>query len=731
MKIRLFTSLMTSGSLLFIPLTNAETDATWKVSQSDFGGIGLMQTPTARMENAGELNLGVSVNDDYQHFGASFQLMSWLETTVRYTLIPDVLYNEDESYSGDTVYTDKSIDFKVRLLEESYWLPETSIGFRDLGGSSMFDGEFIAMTKRFGSVDFTLGLGWGYLGQSDSISNPFCQINDRFCSRPDEFKGNGGSFDYERWFTGPTSLFGGIEYQTPHEPLRIKIEYDGNDYSDDFPTKQSGRNPNPKSMTQHTPWNFGINYRLGHWGDAKVSYQRGDTLSLGMNIYTNINEIKTPWRDDAQPEIELRPAEDYTAMSEQLEKNAGYEKTTISREGNTLWISGEQNKYRDNHNAIARAATIISNNSSPEISEFKVIEQNNGMNLKQTTVNREKFVWAANYMEPEAEISDSYFDSEAEKPPVSSVIKNPKRWDYAVDPILEQSIGAPEAFNLYSFGLNLSSNYWLTDNLELSGSVYVTLSDNYDKFNYVANSPHINNYSVPRVRTMFRAYVHDNPLTLNTLQLTWFEQPAENIYTQAYAGYLEMMFAGVGGEVLYRPLASNWAVGLDVNLVSQRDPDSLFETFSEDYFFYDEANCDYKLPYCQAYVLSKGTTGHLTGYYMPKWDLLENTLFKLSAGKFLGGDIGVQFDVSKRFDSGITIGAYAAKTNLTAEEYGEGSFNKGFYVSIPLDVITVKPSTSRASMTWEPITRDGGQMLNRKYYLFEETDGRSPWYQRH
>ncbi len=91
----------------------------------------------------------------------------------------------------------------------------------------------------------------------------------------------------------------------------------------------------------------------------------------------------------------------------------------------------------------------------------------------------------------------------------------------------------------------------------------------------------------------------------------------------------------------------------------------------------------------------------------------------------------MQFDVSKRFDSGITIGAYAAKTNLTAEEYGEGSFNKGFYVSIPLDVITVKPSTSRASMTWEPITRDGGQMLNRKYYLFEETDGRSPWYQRH
>lgn len=87
-------------------------------------------------------------------------------------------------------------------------------------------------------------------------------------------------------------------------------------------------------------------------------------------------------------------------------------------------------------------------------------------------------------------------------------------------------------------------------------------------------------------------------------------------------------------------------------------------------------------------------------------------------------------DFSKQFKSGVTVGAYAAKTDLSAEEYGEGSFSKGFYVSIPMDIMTVKPSTSRANIAWEPITRDGGQMLRKQHYLFTETDSRSQWYQK-
>lgn len=724
MKIHKLTLLLSSFSLLSAASVNA--DSTWQVSQNDFGGTGLIQTPSGRMTDEGEFNIGVSINDDYHHYNVSLQLMSWLETTIRYTRVPDLYFSGDSEYSGDNLYTDKGIDFKVRLLEESYWLPEASIGVRDFGGTGLFDAEYIAATKRFGNIDFTLGLGWGYLGQSGSITNPFCKASDKFCTRPDDVKGTGGSVDYDRWFKGPASLFAGIEYQTPYAPLRLKVEYEGNDYSEDFPVKHG------KAMPQHTPWNVGVNYRLGEWGDAKLSYQRGDTLTLGFNLYTNFNDMKAVWRDEPKPQALLRPSDNETnwqKVAHQLKSNAGYKQNTVAKHGNTIIVTGEQNKYRDRNEALDRAAAILSNNSDESIDSFVVVEQKDGMALTETHIDRSKYISSANNMQINSKVENSFTNSEPVTKKDDSLATTKERWGYGIEPVLKQTLGAPETFYLYSIGLNAKSNYWLSDNIEVAGSVYFNLVDNYDKFNYVENSPHVRNYATPRVRTMFRAYV-DEPVRLNRLQLTWFEQPADAIYTQMYGGYLESMFAGVGGEVLYRPYGKNWALGLDANLVSQRDPESWFGVYSEDYFFYDETACNEQKPQCQAYVLSQGATGHITGYYMPQWELFENTLFKVSAGKFLGGDVGARVDFSKQFKSGVIVGAYATLTDLTADEYGEGSYNKGFYVSIPFDLMTVKPSTNRAKISWQPITRDGGQMLSRKYYLFDQTDARSQWSQR-
>ncbi|OEE76433.1 YjbH domain-containing protein [Vibrio genomosp. F6] len=722
-------------------------------SQTDFGGVGLMQMPSGRMAKEGEFNFGVNINEDYQHYYTSIQLFPWFETTIRYTRVPDMLFNPDPNYSGDNLYTDKGIDFKFRLLEESYWLPETSIGIRDFGGTGLFDGEFIAGTKNFGPLDVTLGMGWGYIGQSGNFTNPFCKVSDKFCDRQDDYKGSGGSVDFERWFKGPAALYGGIEYQTPYQPLRLKLEYDANDYSEDFPVVRGG-----KPMPQHTPWNIGVLYQFGNWGDAKLSYQRGDTVTFGFNLYTNFDEMKAVWRDEPKQAVSARPSEftndesanadqkqstDWQQVAQQLENNAGYEQSTIEQDGDTLIVTGKQVKYRNRDEAVDRAAAILANNTPQTISTYRIVENNHGIDLTETQVDAEQYRQAATYQYIGAKASDATQQVEphsgsqqksASGDSTSSMLAtNKERWNVGLSPVLSQSLGGPEAFYLYNIGFNTDANLWLTDNLEASGSIYFNLADNYDKFNYIEQNPHINNFAVPRVRTMFRSYVHDNPIRLSNLQLTWFEQPTDEIYTQAYGGYLETMFAGVGGEVLYRPMNKNWAIGLDANLVSQRDPDSWFGTFDSAYVYYDgydASNCSPGQVNCQAYVLDKGTTGQLTGYYMPEWSLLQNTLFKVSVGKFLGGDMGTRVDFSKQFKSGMIVGAFATVTDLTTEEYGEGSYNKGFYISIPFDILTVKPSTSRGNIAWQPITRDGGQTLNRKYHLFDETDARSQWYQR-
>lgn len=90
--------------------------------------------------------------------------MLWFDVIICYICLFNVFYNFNFDYSGDNLYIDKGMDFKVCFIEESYWLLEMLIGLWDFGGIGMFDGEFVVVIKCFGNFDFILGFGWGYIG---------------------------------------------------------------------------------------------------------------------------------------------------------------------------------------------------------------------------------------------------------------------------------------------------------------------------------------------------------------------------------------------------------------------------------------------------------------------------------------------------------------------------------------------------------------------------------------
>ena len=72
--------------------------------------------------------------------------------------------------------------------------------------------------------------------------------------------------------------------------------------------------------------------------------------------------------------------------------------------------------------------------------------------------------------------------------------------------------------------------------------------------------------------------------------------------------------------------------------------------------------------------------------------------------------------LSKRFENGLKFGAYFTLTDVSFEEYGEGSFNKGIYVSVPISgLFDDRPFSS---FNWSPLTKDPGQKLNLNYKLF-------------
>lgn len=720
LKSKIAQAILCASILPFSATIDADelSDPPFTYSQSDFGGVGLMQMPTARMMPDGGLAGGITDNDDYTHYTASLQLFSWLETTVRYTQVHHMLYSNDSGFSGGTDYTDKSFDAKLKLLNESYWLPQVAVGARDIGGTGLFDGEFVAASKRYHNFDFTLGVGWGYIGNSGNISGSKSVSED--CGRNTTYTRQAGSINASRMFTGCTALFGGVEYQTPYQPLKLKAEYDGNDYQSDFPVTSGN-----SSMAQSTPWNFGLVYSLADWAALRVSYERGNTLTAGITLQTNLATLRPQWIDTPPPTYQPKPKQDdltpaeWKTLNKEIEKVAGYSHTTLYQSKDSVTLKGKPTKYRNLDDSHQRASYLIAN-TGIKAEKINIIDANENLPLTETAIDSNALKRVGNNDYLNAKFDDT---NVTENPkPISGDLKADSKdaWQFGFAPVLQQSFGGAEDFYLYAIGVNANSSYRFGDNWTLSSTVYGNIIDNYDKFNYTVPP---DGTSLKRVRTLSRQY-YDDPVRIDNLQLTHFDRYGSGLYSQVYGGYLESMFAGAGTEWLYRPLHNNWAIGTDVNYVVQREPGTALGVFSSERHYDSETGRYYN-------VQTGIATGNATLYWQPKfWRAIDHTLLKVSAGRYLAGDNGVTVDFSKQFDSGIIAGAFVTKTNLSAADYGEGSFTKGFYISIPLDLITVRPSRERANISWLPLQRDGGQMLNRKYSLYDITDARSPWYTR-
>src|SRR5690606_21891750 len=117
----------------------------YRTTQSDFGGVGLLQTPTARFAEDGGFSFNANRVSPYSRYSISITPLPWMEGTVRYTALTNRRYSDGEDQS----YKDKAIDAKFRLWQESYWMPQLALGFVDMGGTGLFSSEYFVANKRF------------------------------------------------------------------------------------------------------------------------------------------------------------------------------------------------------------------------------------------------------------------------------------------------------------------------------------------------------------------------------------------------------------------------------------------------------------------------------------------------------------------------------------------------------------------------------------------------------
>ena len=78
-------------------------------------------------------------------------------------------------------------------------------------------------------------------------------------------------------------------------------------------------------------------------------------------------------------------------------------------------------------------------------------------------------------------------------------------------------------------------------------------------------------------------------------------------------------------------------------------------------------------------------------------------------------------EITRRFSTGVEIGAFVTKTNVSAAQFGEGSFDKGIIISIPLEFMLPISTQDLFGLTLRPVQRDGGQRLLGDQLLRDET----------
>jgi hypothetical protein len=665
-------------------------------SFSDYGTIGLIHIPSARMMPAGSLAFKWARGQPYLRGSIVATPFSRFEALYKYTDLNDQLYSEDKGFSGGQSLKDKAFDAKFLLMRESRLFPAVALGFRDFGGTDRFAAEYITASKYYNNFDFTLGLGWGKLSGDQRIKNPLIQLHSSFETRGQSGRiGTGGGISPDQWFSGENaSIFGGVEYYFPQKRgLTFKIEYDPTDY------EREG----DRAILQESRINYGVVYPVTKNFRLNLGWIRGNTLQVGFSFFGSYakkdplglkkKKKKKIENNTIIKRINTRRKDAYYLTTWKYLNEESLYVQSAQVEDNEMHVIYTQGKHQSYIRAAGRASEILDQISPDSIERFTFSSMNSGIVMNTVSIPRNVFSANAenkNYKEVEfsseiyksdIKISDQEFQPKA-KFPVHA---------YSFTPALRNHIGGPDGFYFGEAYIRASQNLILTRNLSISALYSLSIADNFDALKLESDS------ILPHVRTDIIKYLKGGRgFSISRLQVDYITEPYNDLYVKFSAGLHEEMFGGIGGEILYRPFHSSHALGFEFSKVKQRSYEQMFKF------------TDYSI-----------LTGHLNYYYH---HAPSKVLFTLKGGKYLADDSGVTFDFSRRFKSGLYMGAFFTRTDISKEEFGEGSFDKGFYFSFPLEIFFSENSRGRTYFGLKPLTRDGGARLIRALGLYGVTD---------
>ncbi len=654
-------------------------------SMNFYGSPGIIDLPSAEHLPEGQFATTYSFFGGTSRYNLTFQALPWLSASFRYNGIQNL------NLFGFNTYYDRGFDVRFRLLRERKYLPALTLGLQDFAGTGIYASEYLAATKTFdtpglgggeGKLKVTAGLGWGRLGSNGAIGT----IGTRGA-----FNGGdtGGELSVDQWFRGDVAPFAGLEWEL-NDRWGIKAEYSSDAY--ELETQQSN------VFERNSSLNFGVEYQKSPNLRLGAYYLYGSEIGVNAQIQLNPRHPPQPIRIPAPIPVvprsqwateEAHWSPDWAAsenkrgqirdlVAEAL-KADGLVLEAVILEGNVAEVRYRNNRYRSYTLTIGRVARAMARTLPPSVETFRIVPVRRGLGLS-TTVIRRSDLEALEFV-PEATdalVAVTGFQNAGPLPEGADFSDELyPAFATSISPYAAPSYFDPERPFRLDVGVDFGASYAPAPGWLFAGTIRHRLAGNVE-------DGRASNSVLPRVRTDQVEYAQFDT-TLENLYVARNWKPAPDLYARTTVGLLESNFGGVSGEVLWKPVNSRLALGVEGNYVKQRDFDQRFSF--RDYSVF---------------------TGHASAYY----EAPRGFLAQLDVGRYLAGDVGATFSLDKTFNNGWSFGGFFTLTDVSAEEFGEGSFDKGIRFRIPLDWLWGKPSRNSFGLTVRPTQRDGGARLS-------------------
>ncbi len=639
-------------------------------SRSMTGEHGILEMPVAGSIDDGEIGFTVSSAGAINQNILSFQALPRVYAALRYTGVGNT--SSSYLYTSGYSYWDRSFDLRIDLLKESNILPDISVGMQDIVGGGSFASEYLVASKSlFKKLRVTTGLGWGTMSSNKITS---------FGKRVIQDNNYGGGLKYKHLFRGPIGLFGGLEYNTPINNLKMKLEYSSN-------TREKTSHW-WKDVSIDDKINYGLDYFVSDSLSLSAYKAYGNEIGLQLNISGSPMTYSGDYLEPIPEPFYSSPLDYKEEMSFINDMKAEFKEEKIKLvthqiEKNEIIIVIENYHFSSTAQAIGRSLRLLSKYVPNKINLFTIILSEAEIPITQLSFDRNEI--AAIIDAPNSELITEKIASVKSAPKYLSgavINKNNKKISYSILPYYKLHLFDPDIPIYYDLGPRLKLSYKPRPGIEFNFSGVKSIYTTFDQIKRGEKG------SLPKVRTTLKEYRNEIGPRIETLTLASYFKLSNHLHGRVTAGYLEEMYAGLSSEIVYFPVKRKFSFGTELNYVKGREYRQLFGLR-------------------EVKGLAK-LNGHVsayldTGYY--------DYLAQLDYGKYLAGDVGSTFTLTRNFKNGWKAGGFFTLTNATHASFGEGSFDKGIFFTIPFNPIIPYETRGSVSELIRPIQGDGGARL--------------------